>query len=77
MLRVVDGGGADPRRCRFQLTFVLERRDDQLEPIGLCAPAVGHVLQGHEVSPRVNVAHRLFRVATRQVGLQANNQHTQ
>lgn len=58
------------KNVKQTLTWILNRCDDEFEAIRLGAPAIGHVLECHEISSRENGANRLFRVSTRQIGLE-------
>lgn len=51
------------------LTWIFNGCDDHLETICVRAPAIRDILEGDEVRPRVESAHRLFRVAARQIRL--------
>lgn len=55
---------------REKLTWILDRRYDHLETVRVGAPAIGDILQGDKVGSRIQSAHRLFRIPTRQIRLQ-------
>lgn len=52
------------------LTRVLDRRDDEFEPVGVGAPVVCHVLERDEVAAREQRAHLLPGVPAGQVHLE-------
>lgn len=51
------------------LTWIFDGGDYQLKPVGVGAPAIGHVLERHEVGARKYRTHRLFGVPAREVRL--------
>jgi hypothetical protein len=54
----------------FVLTLIFERRDDEFEAVGLRPPTISDVLERHKVGPRIDDAHCLLGVSTREVRLQ-------
>lgn len=57
---------------REVLTWVLDGGDGEFEAVALGSPSVRHVLQCDVVGPREHRAHRVLRVAARQVSLHTN-----
>lgn len=51
------------------LTRIFDGGDYQLKPVGVGAPAIGHVLERHEVGARKYRTHRLFGVPAREIRL--------
>ncbi len=54
-------------------TFVFKSGNDEVEPVGFGAPAIGDVFERDEVGACVDCADALTRVATRQVSLNNND----